>query len=1045
MNMKKRYIIFALLLMYVLVPALAQQRLTVSGTVSEQGGALPGVTVFVKNQTGIGTTTDINGKFSITAERGQVILFSFIGYQTVEYFVEREISDLQITMVETTAEIEEVVIAALGTTQRKITTVGALSTVDTKDLQVPATSLANILGGRMSGVITMQESGEPGKNISEFWIRGIGTFGANASALVLIDGLEGDLNSVDPADIESFSILKDASATAVYGVRGANGVVLITTKQGHEGKLKLSVRSNFTVAKLQRMPEYVRSYPYAQLRNEAFRVRGNTPFYLEGDMEIIRYGLDPDIFPDVDWQSEIMNPVSFQQTYYISAQGGSNVARYFLSLGTSNETAAYKVDPNGEFNAKTGYNTYSYRTNLNINLTPTTQVFFSADGYLTRKTQPGINNTDWLWFSLSQYTPVLVPLKYSTGHIPAYGVNDQISPYVLLNYTGTASENTNTFKSTISLNQDLSIILSGLTLRIQGAFDSKTYFNERRYVLPDLYRASGRTVDGELQLTRRVNQVNAQYNFSQRQYRRYHLESTLNYEKIFADVHRFSALVYYYMSDSKDTNDITGSNINSSMAAIPKRYQGISSRFTYGYRDTYLLDFNFGYTGSENFQKGRRYGFFPSIALGWVPTQYDWTKNNLTWLDFFKIRASYGTVGNDKISNSRFPYLTMVNTGVNTGWGYDENGLSESSIGADNLMWERAIKSNIGIDVRLLKDAVNFTIDFFSDQRDGIFQRRANIPGYVGLLQMPFGNVGKMISYGSDGNISYRHELNKDMNFTIRANYTYSINKVQNWEQASQPYDYLEYTGYPYNAVRGLVSMGLFRDEQDVKSSPRQTWSSEVLPGDIRYMDVNGDGIINNDDRVVLSYPTYPRLMYGFGGEFQWKRFTIGCLFKGTGNNDYYHVGQTVSQFGSSYINGMGYVPFHGDELGTVLSIAADPRNRWIPMDYALANGIDPALAENPDARFPRLDHEYNANNSQLSDFWKGNKKYLRFQEATINYNWRAEFFRKVNISAVDLQLVGSNLYVWDSVNIFDPEQAQFNGRAYPIPLRVTFQIYVHF
>ncbi|MDR1172505.1 MAG: SusC/RagA family TonB-linked outer membrane protein, partial [Bacteroidales bacterium] len=574
-----------------------QEQFTVSGTVSDETGFLPGVTIYAKNQPGVGTTTDVNGKFSLKVFKGNTVVFSFIGYEEVQHFADRSVSDLKIVMKESATALEEVVIGALGTTQAKATTTGALGTIDTKQLQVPATSMANILGGRMPGIITMQESGEPGNNISEFWIRGIGTFGANDKALVLIDGLEGDLDAIDPADIESFSILKDASATAVYGVRGANGVVLITTKRGEEGRIQLSARANFTMSKLQRMPNYLRSYDYALLVNEAYQAREMAPKYTGRELEVIQYGLDRDLYPDVDWQDEIFNPVSLQQTYYLNARGGGSIAKYFISLGTSTETAAYKMDPDVTFPVKTGYNTYSFRMNLDINLTKTTKVYFSTDGYLTRRVQPGIENTNQLWFSLSSVTPLLVPKVYSTGHIPSYGENDSMSPYVMMNYLGTRSENINTYKSSIELKQDLSAVLDGLTFRVQGAFDSKVWYNEYRYTIPELWYANTRNVDGQLQLAKTVERLAARFGYGQRQFRKYYLESTLNYNKLFAEKHRFMFLVYYSMSDSKDTNDITSSGINLSMAAIPKRYQGVSSRLTYGYRDTYMVDFNFGYTG----------------------------------------------------------------------------------------------------------------------------------------------------------------------------------------------------------------------------------------------------------------------------------------------------------------------------------------------------------------------------------------------------------------------------------------------------------------
>jgi len=1052
--MKNIFIVVILSVIAVSTVWSQQEQLVISGVVMEEGGALPGVTIYAKNRPGTGTTSDGNGKFSLKVNRGDAVVFSFIGYEEFLYFVDKSVSNLEIVLKESATSLEEIVVIGQGGTQAKATVTGALGTIDTQQLQVPATSMANILGGRMPGIITVQSSGEPGKNISEFWIRGIGTFGANDKALVLIDGLEGDLESIDPADIESFSILKDASATSVYGVRGANGVVLVTTKRGEEGRMQLSARANLTFSKLRRMPNYIRSYDYAMLVNEAYLVRG-TQFarYSKRELDIIQYELDPDLYPDIDWANEIFSPTQLQQTYYLNARGGGNIARYFLSLNASDETAAYKTDPAITQSRKTGYNTYSFRTNLDINLTKTTKVYFSADGFLTRKTAPGGEDTDQLWYSLSQITPLLVPKKYSTGHIPAYGAGDDMSPYVQMNYLGTRVNNSNSYKTSLELRQDLSDIIKGLNIRVQGAFNSKTWYNDARTQRPEMYYANRRGVNGELMLIKRVEAQNAGFTYGQRQSRSYHFESTLNWSRIFEKKHRTAFLLYYYMNDSQDTSDIIGANAsgNRSMSAIAKRYQGISSRLTYGFKDTYLFDFNFGYTGSENFERGRRFGFFPSISFGWVPTQYDFTKTQLPWLSFFKIRASYGQVGNDRLSgNQRFPYLTLVSENQSLGWGYTSGnlgggGISETSIGANNLMWEVANKKNLGIDAQFLKDNLRFSIDFWEDNRDGIFQRRANIPLYAGLVSMPMGNVGKMKSWGSEANISYMHELSKKMDFTVRANYTYAINKVINWEQAPQPYPYQQLTAFPHQTIRGYVALGLFEDEQDVLSSPRQTFMNNVLPGDIKYKDVNGDGLINDDDRVPLSYPTYPRLNFGIGGEFRWYNFTVSILFRGTGNNTYYRVGQNITQFSNTTSNGMGYVPFHGGEVGNVLDIAADPRNRWIPMEYALANGIDPALAENPNALFPRLHFTRNANNSVLSTFWQSNKQYFRFQELMLSYKWRSKALNKVGIRNVDLQLVGNNLYKWDYVKIFDPEQAQYNGRAYPIPIRITFQTYIHF
>ena len=1046
----KNILIICLLCLFPLLVS-AQQTFNMGGVVTDDGGPLPGVSVHLKGRAAVGTTTDMNGTFKIKASKGDVIVFTFIGYETIEFLVDREDDKINVKMASSSTQIDEVVITALGT-QRKVSIVGAITTVDVKELQTPATSMANMLGGRVAGMITMLDSGEPGKNISEFWVRGIGTFGASSAALVLIDGLEGDLNSIDPADVESFAVLKDASATAVYGVRGANGVILVTTKRGVSGRLKITARANFTVSHLNRMPEYLRAYDYALIANEAREVRGEEILYDDMELKLIKHHLDDDLYPDISWQKEIMKRTGFQQTYYLSAQGGGDVARYFVSLGASVEDAAYKVAPQNTIRAGVGYNTYNYRMNLDINLTKNTTLYFGTDGFMSLRNQPGWTDTDALWEAQSMLTPITVPIRYSTGELPAYSSGyggSGVSPYVLMNYTGKQTNQHYTGKATLAINHDFSYLIDNLKLRVQGAYDNYSWLDEIRYVMPDLYLASGRTISGELQRARSYDAVSPSYGKYVRQARKFHLEGNLMWDKVIADDHRVSALLYYYMSDHKDTYDSDHASFGrGSIAALPKRYQGISSRLTYGFKDTYMIDFNFGYTGSENFEPGKRFGFFPSVALGWIPTQYQWMKDNAGWLTYLKIRGSYGSVGSDRIASFRFPFMTIIGEGQGTAWGSTLSGLSELQIGANNLMWERSIKSNVGLEANFLNDRLTFVVDFFNDKRENIFQQRATIPGYVGLLSsaLPWGNVGNMRSYGTDGNISFTQEINQEWSFTVRGNYTYSQNEIINWEQPPTKYPYQPYNGYPYRAISGYISSGLFTDEDDVAYSAVQSFGGfKVMPGDIKYKDVNGDGVINSDDRVFLSDPTYPRLMYGFGGEVRYKNFTLGVLFKGTGKTTFYHVGYVNPDHPEYGTNGPGYVPLNNGRIGNVLTMANDPANRWVPMDYAETHGIDPSKAENPNARFPRLSYGYNANNSQLSTFWKDDSRYLRLQEVTLNYNVKAEFLRRVGLSSADIQFVGSNLHVWDKVKDWDPEQGYRNGRAYPIPARYTLQIYLNF
>jgi len=997
-----------------------ESKLTISGIIHDEfGETMPSVNVYLKDRPGTGNVSDIDGKFSISAAKNDIIIFSFIGYNNQEFVATKNVNDLDIKLIPSSEMLEETVIVGMGT-QRKVSVVGAIASVDVGELQVPATSMNNILGGRVPGVISVQNSGEPGKNIAEFWVRGIGTFGASSGALVLIDGLEGVLSQVDPADIESFSILKDASATAVYGVRGANGVVLVTTKRGTEQKLKITGRANLTVSYLNKMPEYLDAFDYAKLANEASVVSGKNPRYTDRELEIIKNGLDPDMYPNVDWQKEILNRTSLQQTYYVSAQGGGSIARYFISLGMSNESAAYKQDETSKYKSNVGYNTYNYRSNLDVNITKTTSVYLGNDGFISINNKPGMANTDWLWSSQAKLTPLTVPTRYSNGLFPAYGKDDQISPYILLNHTGMATEEEYKNMVTLAVNQKLDFIIPGMKVKIQGALDNRSYVTEVRSKMMDLYNAAGRNAKGELIMIKKVNAHDTWYSSDDYQWRKYHFEGNLTYDHVFNADHRTSGLLYYYMSSEKATNNTT------SMSAIPKKYQGVSSRLTYGYKDTYMIDANFGYTGSENFKKGEQFGFFPAVALGWIPSNYDFIKRRLPFMNYLKIRASYGQVGNDRISDDRFPYLTIINSNATGGWG--GQGLIENVVGADNLAWEKSTKADLGVEAKFLNERLSFVVDVFNDKREGIFQKRTQLPSYVGAVYMPYSNVGAMKSYGSDGNVSFSQKVGKDISFTLRGNFTYSTNKILHWEQPFQKYDYLSYKGKPYNVSRGFISLGLFKDDQDVKNSPAQF--GKLRPGDIKYKDVTGDGVITDDDRVPLSYSPIPRLMYGFGGEFTYKDFTLGLLFKGTGKSDFFLNN-----------NGYGYIPFYGGALGNVLSIAGEQNNRWTPASYS----GNPAT-ENPNAKFPRLSYGYNENNSKTSSFWMADSRYLRLQEVTLNYNLKHKALKQyLGISSVDLQLIGYNLAVWDKVDLWDPELAGYNGYAYPIPMRFAFQLYINF
>lgn len=1014
----------------------AQSGIDVAGIVlDEQGQELIGVSVQIKGKQGVGVVTDFDGRFKITGiPAGSTLVFSYIGYVTQEIKYSTTKMKEKIALKEAVNEFDEVVVVGRDT-QRKVSVVGAITNVDPAGIQAPAVSVSNMLGGRVPGIIAVTRSGEPGNNFSEFWIRGISTFGASQSALVLIDGIEGNLNDLDPADIESFSILKDASATAVYGTRGANGVVVVTTKRGKAGKLHVNFKTNVTYSYSPRMPEYADAYQYASLANEARVVRGDDPVYSATELELFRTGLDPDLYPNVNWRDVILKDHVINNQHHLSISGGGQSARYYMSLGILNSEALFKQDKSAsKHNVNVNYHKYNFRTNIDADLTKTTLLSLNLEAVIKTQNAPGTGSSNkYLWESQANLPPTVVPVRYSNGQLPAYGTNlEDKSPYVRLNYMGYTTNESYSTKINVGLSQDLGMITEGLSVRGLFNFSMNGAHIVDRHMNPEQYYANpkdGRYLDGSLKTVRTVNKEDMKATQGSASNRELYFEAAANYKRLFNQEHRVTGLAHFYRQEL--TNVDWGNGV---LVSIPKRYQALSFRATYSYKDTYFVEGNLGYTGSENFNKERRYGWFPSISGGWVPTQYDWYKNLLPFNNFLKFRASWGRVGNDRLKEGnvdiRFPYLTTLG-GVSSTWGA---GLAENRTGSMNLKWEVSTKTNFGIDARFFDDKIDMTVDFFHTKTTDIFQKRANIPDESGLSNvLPYANIGSMKSWGMDGTLAYTHTFNKDMSLTVRGNFTHAENEVIYWEQSGVNYPYQSYSGVPYGVQRGLIALGLFKDEDDIKSSPKQTFMDNYRPGDIKYKDVNGDGKIDNDDIVPLDYSNVPFIQYGFALDWNYKAFRVSILFEGVSKVQYFQ-------------GGIGYYPFANESRGNLLTMVANPANRWIPKEYAAANGIDPALAENPNARFPRLTYGENKNNNRQSTFWLADGKYLRLKNVDISYRFTNNWLkRRVGVESATLSLIGENLHVWDKVKLFDPSQASKNGAEYPLQRMYTLQLNLTF
>jgi len=1014
----------------------AQKDITVSGTVSDETGeTLIGVTVIVKNQPGLGTATDIDGKFKIKTGENDILVFSYIGFDNFEIPVKGQ-NTVNVVMKAGSSQLEEVTIVGAGV-QRKVSVVGAITNIEPELLNTPTSNLSNSLAGNVAGIIAMQKTGEPGSNYSEFWIRGISTFGASSSALVLVDGIERDFNQINVEDIESFSILKDASATAIYGQRGANGVVLITTKKGKSGKVNINFKAEYGLATPSRMAKYVDGVQYANLANEARMTRGMDPLYTDSELSIIRNGLDPDIYPNIDWQDELLKNVTSNYRAMINISGGGSTARYYISGGYYNEEGLYKTQLQ-DYETNANYKRYNFRSNVDVNVTKSTILELGVGGWIVDQNKPGSSSDD-IWNSLATLTAISVPKVYSNGLFPTIGTGYNTNPYVLLNETGYKTIWENKIETNIAVRQDLNFITKGLKFYGRFSYDAYNYNSIARLKTPDLYRAEKqRDNKGNLVLTRKVESSPLTQSSETRGDKRYYGEVNITYDRVFNQKHRVGGLLFYYQQEfSRNENQSNEQNVTTIMRIIPRRNLSLSGRATYSFDDRYMLEFNFGYSGSENFQRGDRFGFFPAIAGGWLISNESFIKNNASWLDNLKIRYSYGEVGNDSMKDAdgndmRFPYITQVGGHWNYNFGNmgqtNRPGLAVTRIGTPNLTWEVAKKHNLGIDIGLFNQ-FTATFEVFKDNRDKILMARKHIPWTSGIdpdpNYAPWANVGKMESKGFDGTFAYNQKIS-EFDFTIRGNLTYSKSEVLEYDEAANSLYYQQTKGYRWGQSRGLIALGLFEDENDIANSPVHTFD-EVMPGDIKYKDVNGDGKIDEADVVPIGYSNVPGLIYGLGFSAKWKGLDFNILFQGSGDCDF-------------FLGGTGVFPFYYSETGNVLKQVANESNRWISREIS-----GTADTERQDVIFPRLSYGENKNNSQPSTWWLRNSRYLRLKNLEIGYTLPRLLTRKWLMESVRIYFVGNNLCVWDNFKWWDPEIASKNGAVYPIQKNFTMGLTVSF
>ena len=1034
---RKRFLYF---LLFVSFWHLSSQNFLVEGTVEDnEGFPVMGANIIEQQNPLNGAVTDFDGVFKINVSENSALEISYVGYVTKTVQVNGN-NIIKVVIEEDIKSLDEVTLVAYGK-QKKSSVVAAVSTIDPTELKLPTSNLTTSFAGRIAGVIAYQRSGEPGRDNAEFFIRGVSTFGYARSPLILIDGIETtstDLARLQPDDISSFSVMKDATATSLFGARGANGVILVTTKEGKEGVVKINVRYEKSYSAATRSLSIADPITYMRLHNEAQTTRNPLSGRIYS-LEKILISQDPNrnkmAYPTVNWFDELLEEYTLNSRFNFSLSGGGKIARYYIASTVNTDNGNLRVDPRNNFNNNINFKRVSLRSNINVNLTKSTTLALKFNGNFDDYNGP-LDGGAEVYQKALKANPVLYPKYYQPdaqfqnsnhilfGNFGQFG--DYLNPYADL-MRGYKDESYNNFLATVEIKQDLDFIAEGLRFRILGNTSRYSFYNLERKYNPFYYSLGNYDFQSDLYslIALNPNQGTEYLDYSEGNKiitNSTYVESAINFDKTIGQKHEFKGMLIGIMRELKYAN---AGNLQES---LPYRNLGLSGRFTYAFDDKYFTEFNFGYNGSERFAKSERFGFFPSFGLGWLVTNEKFMEPYLNTINNLKLKSTYGLVGNDQIGSAsdRFFYISQVNLSDGSmgspfgqEFGNYINGISIDRYANDQITWEKARMMNLGIEIGLF-NKIAIQADYFREYRSNILMDRAQIPATMGLQSPIRANVGEASSNGYEITMDYNDQINDNLFVGVRANFSYADSRYEVYEEL----DY-QNAGLPWRSrigqnlsqPYGYIAERLFIDEADVANSPLQTFGN-YMAGDIKYKDINNDGIIDINDEVPIGYPTTPKIIYGFGLSSMYKNIDFSFFFQGSAQSSFF-----IDAYNSS-----PFIDTYGGKIGNNALLNAWANDHWSENDRNLY------------AAWPRLSSQLIDNNNRNSTWWLRDGTFLRMKSIEIGYSLKDRVLSKIGLTSLRFYLTGTNLLTFSKFKLWDVEMGG-NGLGYPIQKGYNFGV----